>query len=196
MVGEHIRALKSGRWNHAIDCGDETVIHLAEDGLSPGAPRVRRSYRPEFVSGADVVEIVTHRERTFPAGEVVARAYSRISESALGAMFRDSEAFAEWCTTGRLPAPPNVALAVPAALPVNAAAAVLAAPAEPSTNAAEAKPATAIPAKAKPAKRASPKRAAKPAAKRGASARRTKTPARAPARPARKAAKRRSKKRR
>ncbi len=31
MTGQHIRALKSGRWVHAIDCGDETVLLLAED---------------------------------------------------------------------------------------------------------------------------------------------------------------------
>lgn len=112
MVGEHIRALRSGRWEHAIDCGDETVIHLADGKAAPA--RVRRSYRPEFVTGADAVEIVRHRERTFPADEVVARAYSRIADPGLAAMFRDSEAFAEWCVAGRLPlAAPNVAVAAP-----------------------------------------------------------------------------------
>jgi hypothetical protein len=98
MVGEHIRALKGGRWIHAIDCGDETVLHLAEDA-SP--PRVRRAYRPEFVAGAESVEHVTHRERTFPPAEVVRRAYSRASDPTLAAMFGDSLAFAQWCTTGR-----------------------------------------------------------------------------------------------
>jgi hypothetical protein len=112
MTGDHIRTLKAGRWTHAIDCGDETVIVLADDATR--SPRVRRSYRPEFVAGADTVEVVRHRERTFPAEEVVARAYSRISDPALAAMFRDSEAFAEWCITGRLPAgPQNVAITVP-----------------------------------------------------------------------------------
>lgn len=120
MVGDHIRALKGGRWNHAIDCGDETVIHLAEDG-SP--PRVRRSYRPEFIAGADAVEVVRHRERTFPANEVVARAYSRIADPGLAGVFRDSGAFAEWCVTGRIPtAAPNRALGIPAASPAPAAA--------------------------------------------------------------------------
>ncbi len=120
MIGEHIRTLKGGRWNHAIDCGDETVIHLAE-GV-PGTARVLRSYRPEFVSGARLVEVVTHRERTFPADEVVARAYSRIADPTLAAMFRDSEAFADWCATGRIPAgPPNVAVAGSAAGPEPAA---------------------------------------------------------------------------
>jgi hypothetical protein len=113
MVGEHIRALRGGRWEHAIDCGDETVIHLADGEAAPA--RVRRSYRPEFVTGAAAVEVVRHRERTFPADEVVARAYSRIADAGLAAMFRDSEAFAEWCMTGRLPpATPNVAMASPA----------------------------------------------------------------------------------
>ncbi len=115
MVGEHIRALKGGRWIHAIDCGDETVLHLAED-QSPR--RVRRAYRPDFVSGADTVELVKHRERTFSPKEVVRRAYSRAADSTLAAMFRDSEAFAEWCTIGRLQGPRNVAMiGLPAAEP-------------------------------------------------------------------------------
>jgi hypothetical protein len=112
MVGEHIRALRAGRWVHAIDCGDETVLHLAEDA----APRrVRRAYRPEFVAGAQSVELVTHRERTFPANEVVRRAYSRAADPTLATMFGDSQAFAEWCTTGRISGPPNLAIAVPGA---------------------------------------------------------------------------------
>jgi hypothetical protein len=111
MIGEHIRALKDGRWVHAIDCGDETVLHLAEDA----APRrVRRAYRPEFVAGAQSVESVTHRERTFPPVEVVRRAYSRAADPTLAVMFGDSQAFAEWCTTGRMPGPRNVAVELPA----------------------------------------------------------------------------------
>ena len=106
MVGEHIRVRKGGRWYHAIDCGDETVLHLADDpGESP--VRVRRSYRPEFVAGAEVVEVVTHRERTFPPNEVIARAFSRIADPVLASMFRDSEAFAKWCATGRIPPGPE-----------------------------------------------------------------------------------------
>ncbi len=151
MIGDHIRTLKDGRWTHAIDCGDETVIVLAEDAAPP--PRIRRSYRPEFVAGAEAVEVVRHRERTFPADEVVARAYSRVSDPALAAMFRDSEAFAEWCTTGRLPpAASNVAV------DVSGVAAKAAAPAP----ALEAKPARAASAGKKKAK---PARAAKAAPK-------------------------------
>jgi hypothetical protein len=110
MVGQHIRILKGGRWVHAIDCGDETVLHLAEEAPPP---RVRRAYRPEFVAGAEAVEIVTHRERTFPAKEIVKRAYSRASDPVLAQMFQDSESFVEWCTTGRLGSARNVALEVP-----------------------------------------------------------------------------------
>jgi hypothetical protein len=126
MVGEHIRALKGGRWNHAIDCGDETVIHLDQDGERRA--RVLRAYRPEFVAGAEVVEVVTHRERTFAASEVVARAYSRIADPGLSSTFRDSEAFADWCVTGRLNA---AAPSAPAAAPV--AEAPSPAPAAPAT---------------------------------------------------------------
>ncbi len=117
MMGEHIRALKGGRWIHAIDCGDETVLHLVEDGAPPC---VRRAYRPEFVAGAKSVEIVTHRERTYPAKEIVRRAYSRAADPALAAMFRDSEAFAGWCTTGRLSEPHNVIGAPAVQLPAAA----------------------------------------------------------------------------
>jgi hypothetical protein len=107
MVGQHIRILRGGRWIHAVDCGDETVLHLAEEAPPP---RVRRAYRPEFVAGAVAVEVVTHRERTFAAKEIVKRAYSRASDPALASMFPDSEAFVEWCTTGRETGARNVAL--------------------------------------------------------------------------------------
>lgn len=114
MVGQHIRILKGGRWVHAVDCGDETVLHLVEEAPPP---RVRRAYRPEFVAGADAVEVVTHRERTFPPREIVKRAYSRASDPALAQMFRGSEEFVEWCTTGRLAGARNVALDVPGVSP-------------------------------------------------------------------------------
>jgi hypothetical protein len=170
MVGEHIRALKGGRWIHAIDCGDETVLHLVEDAAPP---RVRRAYRPEFVAGAESVEHVTHRERTFAPKEVVRRAYSRATDPALAAMFGDSQAFAEWCITGRVVATRNVAVAVPGIAPAPPAARngarktpPVRAPSPKRSEAAEAKPA----AKAKAAARAgtAKRRAAskgKPAAK-------------------------------
>ena len=151
MVGEHIRALKGGRWVHAIDCGDETVLHLVEEAPPP---RVRRAYRPEFVAGSDAVEIVTHRERTFPPKEVVRRAYSRASDPALAAMFRDSEAFAEWCKTGRLSGARNVAVEVPGLAPPSAAAP---SPARPARSAAKMKPAGAKRAKARTASAVKPK---------------------------------------
>lgn len=103
---------------------------------------MRRAYRPELVAGAATVEVVTHRERTFPARQIVERAYSRASDPALAAMFRDSEAFVEWCTTGRLSAAPNVAVTVPGV-----------APAQRSAKPAPAKRSAKPPAKAAPAKR-------------------------------------------
>ena len=177
MVGEHIRVLKAGRWVHAVDCGDETVLHLVEEAPPP---RVRRAYRPEFVAGAAAVEVVLHRERTFAASEIVKRAYSRASDPALAAMFRDSEAFAEWCTTGRLPsAPPNVAISVPgvarAGVPAAAGEAAPAAKAK-----AAPAPKVKVSAKAKEARGTSPARKPKPAvrAKPAAKAARARRPAR------------------
>lgn len=121
MIGDHIRARKGGRWTHAIDCGDETVLFLRDDAGIPPADRIARSYRPEFVAGADTVEVVTHRERVYPPRQVVARAYSRTRDAALAAMFRDSEAFAEWCKSGRLlSAGYNYAVSVPGAKSVPA----------------------------------------------------------------------------
>jgi hypothetical protein len=206
MVGEHIRILKEGRWIHAVDCGDETVLHLAEE--SP-PPRVRRAYRPEFVAGATSVEVVTHRERTFPAKEIVKRAYSRASDPALASMFRDSEAFVEWCATGRLSGPRNVALdlgAAPAAEPAAkptppqaaapkaASAKPAATPSKPKPKAKAAKAKAAKPkarAAARPAPRAKAAKAKRPAARaKGKAARKSaarKAPARRGAKPARKA---------
>lgn len=156
MVGEHIRTRRDGRWSHAIDCGDETVLHLAE---GPGTARVLRSYRPAFVSGAEVVEVVTHRERTYPGNEIVARAYSRMADPGLAAMFRDSEAFAEWCATGRLPSgAASVASAAPPPEPAPAPA-----PMETAARPASATPASARSKKAGAKRRAIPKRAARKA---------------------------------
>jgi hypothetical protein len=130
MIGDHIRARKEGRWTHAIDCGDQTVIHVVDDPAVPVTNRVRRSYRPEFVAGAEAVEVVTHRERVYPARQVVARAYSRTRDPSLAAMFKDSASFAEWCKTGRIvDAPRNVAVGVPGLFPAVAEPKVRARPA-------------------------------------------------------------------
>lgn len=189
MIGDHIRTLKAGRWTHAIDCGDETVILLADDAAA--LRRVRRSYRPEFVGGADTVEVVLHRERTFPADEVVARAYSRISDPALASMFRDSEAFAEWCATGRVPsAPPNVAISVPGVAVKAAAAAPAPARAESGAKAKTARKTPAAKAKrsakATVAAKAKTKRGARPARQ----AAKAKPSAKKPARTAKRRARR------
>jgi hypothetical protein len=171
MVGEHIRARRGGQWNHAIDCGDETVIHLS--GGMADAPRVVRSYRPEFVSGAEAVEVVTHRERTFTPSEIVARAYSRVADAALATMFRDSEAFAQWCAIGRIPAGPrDVARSVP-----GSAAAARAAPAE-TRRAPPARPKGARGPRGREAAARKAGAKVKPKAKRGVKVVRTKRPAR------------------
>jgi len=182
MLGDHIRALKGGKWIHGIDLGDQRMLHLVEDpGLAPG-DRLRRVYKPEFTAGSSRVELVVHRERTYPARAVVARAWSRFMDPSVVAMFRDSESFAAWCKIGRVPgaAPVNGAAAArsKAAAPKKAArAAPAAAPAK-----AKAAPKKAVKAPAKKAAakaKAAPKKAAKAPAKRKAAAK---------ARPARKAA--------
>jgi hypothetical protein len=175
MLGEHIRALKGGRWNHAIDCGDETVIHLADEGARRA---VRRSYRPEFIAAAETVEVVTHRQRTFPADEVVARAYSRIADPALAAMFTDSESFAYWCTTGRPSGPGEEPARIAASPPLAEAPSPRRSPARAARNPRAKRAATSRPHEGRRAKAKRPPRAAAgPRAK-----------AKAKARPARRAA--------
>ncbi|HEX9241579.1 MAG TPA: hypothetical protein VF875_03970 [Anaeromyxobacter sp.] len=206
MVGQHIRAMKGGRWIHAIDCGDETVLHLADEATPQ---RVRRAYRPEFVAGSATVEVITHRERTFPAKEIVRRAYSRASDPTLAAMFLDSEAFAEWCATGRLAGARNVALEIPGLLPAAAQAApakpapakaalAKAAPAKPGPRKASPAPKKAAAKRAAPARKAkakaaakhTPKKAAKAKAGRAKPPRKAKPAARRGAKPARKKSRR------
>jgi hypothetical protein len=96
--GDHVRALKGGVWDHAIDVGDRTVIRFAR-----GAGIERCGYA-DFVAGADRVEVVVHRERVYRPALVVDRAFSRFAESAYAGMFRSPEQFAVWCKAGRLPA--------------------------------------------------------------------------------------------
>jgi len=96
-AGDHIRISRDGLVEHAIDVGDRTVIHFA-----PGSG-VKRSRLTELAPNGARVDVVTHAERVYPAKQVVARAFSRFSESAYAAMFSDSEAFAVWCKTGQVP---------------------------------------------------------------------------------------------
>jgi hypothetical protein len=191
MVGAHIRVLKEGRWIHAVDCGDETVLHLVDEAPPP---RVRRAYRPEFVAGAAAVEVVLHRERTFPPKEIVKRAYSRASDPALAAMFHDSEAFADWCTTGRLAGARNVAIEVPGVAPApapapkarKAAVAKASAPKPAARKAPKAKAKVKVKAKAKPARKAPARKPARVARKAKAAPRKAKAPAKRGAKAARK----------
>ncbi len=184
MLGDHIRALKDGRWLHGIDLGDQRVLFLAEaPGLPPG-DRLRRVYRPEFTAGASKVELVVHREPAYPAKAVVARAWSRFMDPSVVQMFRDSEAFAAWCKIGRLPEAAPAAPAPVSPMAAKAAAGPRAAPiAAPKAASPKAAPKAAAPkvtAKkaSKAAARKAPKAAArKPAAKKAA-------PRKAPARPA------------
>jgi hypothetical protein len=168
MLGDHIRALKGGKWVHGIDLGDQRVLHLVEDPrLAPG-DRLRRVYKPEFTAGSSTVELVVHRERTYPARAVVARAWSRFMDPSVVAMFRDSESFAAWCKIGRVPeaAPVNGVAAAPA----KAAAAPQ--PKAAPKAAATAKAAVTPKAKAKPAPRKAAKAPAKKAAAKAVARRR------------------------
>ncbi|HET9552427.1 MAG TPA: hypothetical protein VFP50_05620 [Anaeromyxobacteraceae bacterium] len=200
MLGDHIRALKSGKWVHAIDLGDQRVLHLQEQpGLAPG-DRLVRVYKPDFTAGAERVELVVHRERTYQPRAVVARAWSRFMDPSVLAAFTDSEQFAAWCKIGRMPEH-AAEEAAPAAEPAPAAKPARAAPAAKKA-AAVAKPVAAkkvaatkpAPTKAptkKPAK-AAPK-VAKPAAKARPAAKKpvekvAKAPAKKRVAPAKKAA--------
>jgi len=166
--GEHLRISIGGRFDHAVDCGDRTVLHLA---LPPNGrlPAVKRSLLADFTYGAERVEVVRHAERTHPPKMVVSRAFSKLGDSAAWAMFPSPEHFVVWCLTGQAP------IAHP----------------EPEAAAAPAEVAPAAPVAAKPAGKAAPARApakagAKPKAKVKAAPR---AAAKAAKKPARKAAK-------
>jgi hypothetical protein len=100
-AGDHVRVLREGRWDHAIDCGDRTVIRLVRGAT---APAIRRTAMAEFARDAGEVGVVPHRERVYPPREVVARAYSRMRDSSFVHMFADPEHFAVWCKSGLAPA--------------------------------------------------------------------------------------------
>lgn len=173
MLGDHLRALKDGRWQHGIDLGDQRVLYLAEEPGLASADRLRRVYRPEFTAHATRVEVVVHREPTYQAKAVVARAWSRFMDPSVLGMFRDSEQFATWCKIGRVPevteaAPAPAAPAAPARAPAPAAPPVGAEP--PAT----ARPAAGAPVAVRPAARkAVAKKAAvkKPAVKKASAKR-------------------------
>jgi hypothetical protein len=100
--GDHLRARRGAVWDHAVDLGDRTVIRFV-----PGRGLERTGYAG-FTDGAEEVEVVVHRERVYRPPLVVARAFSRMAETAYAAMFSSPEQFAVWCKSGSLPpAPPG-----------------------------------------------------------------------------------------
>ena len=103
-LGDHIRTIANGRFDHAIDCGDRTVIHLVAAASGAGRAEVRRSRLSDFTMSAERVEVVTHSQRGYPPRMVVARAFSRLGDSAAWAMFPSAEHFATWCFNGQAPA--------------------------------------------------------------------------------------------
>jgi Lecithin retinol acyltransferase len=115
-AGDHICITTGGVAEHAIDVGDRTVIHFVQgEGL-------KRSRLAELAPDGARVEVVVHRHRVYVPKQVVARAFSRFSDSAYSAMFRDSEEFASWYKTGKMPAHPLAAAREPSADRVEVAA--------------------------------------------------------------------------
>jgi hypothetical protein len=106
-LGDHIRTFANGRFDHAIDCGDLTVIHLFPLPDEAGRAEVRRSRLSDFTTGAERVEVVGYPARGYPPRMVVARAFSRLGASAAEAMFPSPEHFATWCVNGQVPAHPS-----------------------------------------------------------------------------------------
>ena len=193
-LGEHLRILIGGRFDHAVDCGDRTVLHLAF-AEERGHPAVKRSLLRDFTGGAERVEVVRHGTRTYAPKMVVSRAFSKLGDSTAWAMFPTAEHFVSWCLTGQapvLPSEPGVPFTEGAPAPEVTALAKVPAALPPAK--AAPRPARK---KARPAKVAAKAKAARPA-KRAKPAPKAKKPARkAPARkaPAKKApAKKKAKK--
>jgi hypothetical protein len=103
--GEHIRIVGGGRVVHAIDCGDRTVLHLVEGDGGPAT--VRRTLLSDLTQGDGLVEVVRAAHKVYPAQMVVARAFSKLGDPAVGSMFPTSEHFAAWCVSGQPPRPPT-----------------------------------------------------------------------------------------
>jgi hypothetical protein len=185
-LGDHLRVNRNGVLDHAIDCGDGTVIRFVP-ASGGGRAEVRRARLLDFAGGAERVEVVNYPSLVYPADMVVARAFSRLGESAAGTMFGGPEHFATWCVNGQAPVRPlaGPSLSSPPPPPAEPPAAV---PPRPAAPKAAPRPAAKAgkPAPARKRKAAS----GKPAAKAGR--------ARAPARkaPARRPAKGRAAKRR
>lgn len=178
-LGEHLRIQVGGRYDHAIDCGDHTVLHLAMSAGS-GRPEVRRSLLLDFTQGAERVDVLRHRERTYPARVVVGRAFSKLGDSAAWAMFPSPAHFVTWCLTGQAPIVPTVA-----ARPLPARRAPAARPRRPAAGRKVAKPKAVARPAGKPKKKAPARKASAkgPAARKASPKKKT---ARFP--PARKAA--------
>jgi hypothetical protein len=110
--GDHLRVRRStGYWHHGIDLGDGRVVHYAGEAGSLRNVAVHVSSWEAFQRGGPV-EIVPYAQPE-PTEAVVARALSRVGESAYNLLSNNCEHFARWCVTGRRPepsAPSRVAL--------------------------------------------------------------------------------------
>lgn len=99
--GDHLVVSKGLYTHHGIYVGSNQVIHYA--GLSScmeqGASKVQISDLDVF-SGGLTTRIRLHDRATYPADEIVSRAYSRLSEDKYHAIFNNCEHFAHWCVEG------------------------------------------------------------------------------------------------
>jgi len=168
--GEHLRILTGGRFDHAIDCGDRTVLHLAMPS-GGGLPLVKRSLLADFTRGSERVEYVRHAERTHPVRMVVSRAFSKLGDTAAWAMFPTALHFVAWCLTGQAPLAhgERERAEPPTAAPAEVAVAKVATAVAPAEKKAAPAAKAAVPAVVRPVAKAKakPKAAAKPAAKAG-----------------------------
>lgn len=147
-AGDHLKVVRGGEVDHAIDVGDRTVLRWR---AGVGVERVERA---RFAPDGARLEVVLHRERIFRAPLVVARAFSRFAEAAYRAMFQSAEQFAVWCKSAQLP---------PVAAEARARKGKKGAKA--GATKARAAPRAAKSARARPARKGAPRKAAKRAAR-------------------------------
>ena len=103
LIGSHIQVSRGFYTHHGIVVDDHKVIHYSGFAEAFNKGCIEVTDLDTFLGDASAFEVVNYPswEVRYSDSEVVARAYSRLSEDDYNLIFNNCEGFACWCITGK-----------------------------------------------------------------------------------------------
>lgn len=103
LIGSHIQVSRGFYTHHGIVVDDHKVIHYSGFAEAFNKGFIEVTDLDTFLGDASAFEVVNYPswEVRYSDSEVVARAYSRLSEDDYNLIFNNCEGFACWCITGK-----------------------------------------------------------------------------------------------